>query len=68
MKQKGKIKRPPGCKEPIIRITGTPENHSTDGEVIIVPDIPPDWDEVLHGIFSECHDTPLRKAGGELRD
>ena len=61
MKRKGKIMRPPGCKEPIIRITGTPDAHTADGEIIIIPDIPPSWSEILHGMLAECHDTALAK-------
>ena len=64
----GKIKRPRGAKEPIIRLVGTAEQllQTETEQVIDVPHTPAGWDDVLRGMFSECVDTPLRKGGGEL--
>lgn len=60
--RKGSILRPKGATQPIIRITGTPEHPNADGEATLeIPDVPPDWDEILYGMFGECHDTPHAK-------
>ena len=66
-KRKGKITRPAGATEPMIRLVGTAEQFIVEGqEVIEIPHVPPSWKEVLYGMFGECHDTPLHRAGGEL--
>ena len=67
MKRKGKIMRPAGATEPIIRLIGTAEQFIVEGEEILdIPHVPPDWEEVLYGMLGECHDTPLHLAGGVL--
>ena len=65
--RKGKIKRPPGAKEPIIRLVGNAEAHLIhEEEQVSIPNTRKDWDEILYSLFSECDDTPLRLAGGVL--
>ena len=64
---KGKITRPPGAKEPIIRLVGNAEAHLIhDEEQVSIPNTRKDWDEILYSIFSECEDTPLRIAGWRI--
>ncbi|MDE0398899.1 MAG: hypothetical protein OXL96_13975 [Candidatus Poribacteria bacterium] len=66
---KGTIQRPAGAKEPIIRIVGDAETYLIEGsEAIEVPRTPEGWQDILRGMFFECRDTPLRRAGGELID
>ena len=66
--RRGKIKRPPGAKEPIIRLVGNAEAHLIhEEEQVSIPNTRKDWGEILYSIFSECEDTPLRLAGGVLK-
>ena len=65
--RKGKIKRPPGAKEPIIRLVGNAEALLVhEDEQVSIPNTRKDWNEILYSMFSECEDTPLRLAGGVL--
>ena len=65
--RKGKITRPPGAKEPIIRLVGNAEALLIhDEEQVSIPNTRKDWDEILYSMFHECEDTPLRIAGGVL--
>ena len=49
--RKGKIKRPPGAKEPIIRLVGNAEAHLIhDEEQVSIPNTRKDWDEILYSI------------------
>ena len=66
--KKGTIKRPSTSKEPIIRLVGNAEALLADDEVIDIPHVPMAWDQILHGMFAECVDSPLRRADGELID
>ena len=44
--RKGKITRPPGAKEPIIRLVGNAEAHLIhDEEQVSIPNTRKDWDE-----------------------
>ena len=63
--RKGKIERPRGCKEAIIRLPGryVPNLEGTPQHRVVVP---VDWSDILHGMFPACSDTPLARAGGEL--
>ena len=55
--RRGKIKRPPGAKEPIIRLVGNAEAHLIhEEEQVSIPNTRKDWDELYN---SECEDTPL---------
>ena len=60
---KGRIERPRGCKEAIIRVPGryVPE---TVRKVERRACVSADWSDILHGMFSACSDTPLARAGG----
>ena len=63
--RRGKIKRPPGAKEPIIRLVGNAEAHLIhEEEQVSIPNTRKDWNEILYSIFSECEDTPLRTRWG----
>ena len=64
----GTIERPVGAREPMIRLVGTASQllQPETEQVIDIPHTPSGWDDVLHGMFSECVDTPLQEAGGEL--
>ena len=63
--RKGKIERPRGCKEAMIRVPGryVPQRGRNHQRRVVVS---ADWSDILHGMFSACSDTPLVRAGGEL--
>ena len=45
--RRGKIKRPPGAKEPIIRLVGNAEAHLIhEEEQVSIPNTRKDWDEI----------------------
>ena len=63
---KGTIRRPKGCKEPIIRLHGHGDLYLPESqEAIEVPRVPDAWDMILEGMFEECDDVARRK--GEKR-
>ena len=65
--KKGKITRPPGAREPIIRLVGNAEALLIhDEEQISIPNTRQAWDEILYSMFDACDDSPLRLAGGVL--
>lgn len=59
--RKGTIKRPAGAKDAIIRLTGKAEPPTDETATVEIPNVRAGWDEILHGIFGECPDTPHAK-------
>ena len=63
---KGTIRRPKGCKEPIIRLHGHGDLYLPESqEAIEVPRVPDAWDMILADMFEECDDVARRE--GEKR-
>ena len=63
--RKGKIKRPPGAKEPIIRLVGNAEAHLIhDEEQVSIPNTRKDWDEILYSMFQRMRGHPAPDRWG----
>ena len=49
--RKGKITRPSGAKEPIIRLTGDAQPPTDATATVEILHVPQGWDEILYSMF-----------------
>lgn len=63
--RKGKITRPEGCTEPMIRVTGEPKENGEISDDLEIPVIPPSWEEILFKMFADIvkYDQERRQRG-----
>ena len=58
--RKGTIKRPPGARDPIIRLTAIAEPASEDTVSVETPCVPASWEDVLKDMFRD--NPPMPKS------